>query len=96
MVLDLLSYLNLVSVASARNISVPDLLEQWQQSTLARHEFREWAIIDGPARRLPGGGLPDDWRRRVYACLDLPISDEDDGESRVNQNSLPDKPRPRT
>lgn len=79
MVLDLLSYLNLLRIAVARNICVPDLLDQWQQSTLARSEFREWALIDGPAKGLPGGGLPDDWQYRVSGYLDLPISVEGDG-----------------
>lgn len=78
MVLDLLGYLTLLTVAAARKVSVPEILDQWQRSTLARNEFREWAIIDGPAKGLPGGGLPDDWRRRVYRYLNLPIDVDDD------------------
>ena len=69
MVLDLLGFLTLLGVSTATGVGVPDLLDQWQRSPLARNEFREWALRDGPARQLPGGGLPNDAWPRISRYL---------------------------
>ena len=69
MVLDLLSFLMLLHGCSAAGVTVPDLLEDWQESPLARNEFREWTLTYGPASGVPGGGLPHDWMERVNRDL---------------------------
>jgi hypothetical protein len=80
MVLDLLAFDTLLRVSAEENICVPDLLDQWQNSALARGEFRDWAIREGPARALPNSQLSGDGFRRVSAYLGfgpdgLPIDD---------------------
>ena len=71
MVLDLLNFLLLLRICRLKGLAVADVLDDWQRSPLAQNEFREWALLSGPARGLPGGGLPDDWRSRIAAILGL-------------------------
>jgi len=71
MALDLLNWMLLLRISTLTDTSVPDLLDSWQKSDLARNTFRDWALLDGPGRDLPGGGLPDDWRGRVNGYLGI-------------------------
>jgi hypothetical protein len=68
--MDLVSFLYLLTTSSKTGDSIPKLLDEWQQSGLARNTFRDWALIDGPAKGLPGGGVPEDWQQRVLGLLE--------------------------
>ena len=67
--MDLLNFQLLLNVSRHERRTVPEIIEAWQGSALARNTFREWALRDGPAGHMPGGGLPADWQARVLAYL---------------------------
>jgi len=69
MAMDLLNFQLLLNVSRHERRTVPETIEAWQSSALARNTFREWALRDGPASHMPGGGLPADWQRRVLAYI---------------------------
>lgn len=67
--MDILNLLLLLRVSSICRQPLTDLLDAWQRSPLGRNTFRDWAVSEGPAKELEGGGLPDDGLQRVIANI---------------------------
>ncbi len=64
-VMDLAEFTVLLQTSTATGISVEDLLEGWLTSDLYDCPFRDWAVTEGPAGDLPGGGaIASTWQER--------------------------------
>jgi hypothetical protein len=51
--MDLYELRSLLAIAQRDGVLVPDLISQWQRSTMADTGFRNWVMTSGPA--------PQDW-----------------------------------